>query len=274
MPGKRQKAAVSTVDRDRLYAATEAVALVKGAAKAKFDESVDVAIRLGVDPRKADQMVRGTVSLPNGSGKTVRVIVFAQGEKANEAREAGADVVGAQDLADRIDKEGFLDFDAAVATPDMMAVVGKLGRVLGPRGLMPNPKTGTVTMDVGKAVGEIKGGKLEYKVDKAGNVHVLIGKASFSQEKLLENLQAVLDEITRVKPSSSKGKYLKSVAISSTMGPGVKIDPELKGPSSAPAKDDAGTPAPPAAKAAAEPAEAEQADAAEQSDAAPDASAE
>jgi len=259
MAGKKSKAATAAVDREARYAPADAVALVKQNATRKFDETVDLAIRLGVDPRKADQMVRGTVALPNGSGKTVRVAVFAQGEKATEAREAGADVVGAQDLADRIQKENFLDFDAAVATPDMMAVVGKVGKILGPRGLMPNPKTGTVTMDVGKAVGEIKGGKIEYKVDKSGNVHVLIGKASFGEQQLLENFQAVIDEITRAKPSAAKGKYIKSVTVSSTMGPGVKIDPDLKAGSTggtattvpAPASE----PAPaPAAEAAPEPA--------------------
>ncbi|MGH9204933.1 MAG: 50S ribosomal protein L1, partial [Vicinamibacterales bacterium] len=194
MAGKKYKATLSGVDRMRHYPMADAVSMVKAGATAKFDESIDVAIRLGVDPRKADQMVRGTVSLPNGTGRSVRVAVFAQGDKAAEAQQAGADVVGAQDLAERIEK-GFTDFDAAVATPDLMGVVGKLGRVLGPRGLMPNPKTGTVTMDVGKAVAEIKGGKLEYKVDKGGNVHILIGKASFSEQALRENLQALLDEI-------------------------------------------------------------------------------
>jgi large subunit ribosomal protein L1 len=177
-----------------------------------------------VDPRKADQLVRGTVSLPNGTGKSVRVAVFAAGDKAEEAKAAGADVVGAQDLAERIEKEGFLDFDAAVATPDLMSVVGKLGRVLGPRGLMPNPKTGTVTADVGKAVREIKGGKLEYRVDKGANVHLIIGKMSFAEQALLENFQAVMDEILRAKPAAAKGRYVKGVTISSTMGPGVKVE--------------------------------------------------
>jgi large subunit ribosomal protein L1 len=212
------------LDRAKLYGPKEAVDLLASAPKRKFDESVDVAIRLGVDPRKADQMVRGTVSLPNGTGKSVRVAVFAAGEKANEAREAGADVVGAQDLAERIEKENFLDFDAAVATPDLMGVVGKLGKVLGPRGLMPNPKTGTVTMDVAKAVSEIKAGKLEYRVDKGANVHLPIGKRSFTNDALLQNLQAVIDEIIRAKPAAAKGKYIKGVTLTSTMGPGIKVD--------------------------------------------------
>ncbi len=229
MPKQSKKMAEvsAKVDRDRIYTPEEAVALVKSLATRKFDESVDVAIVLGVDPRKADQMVRGTVSLPHGTGRTVRVAVFAAGPAAEEARAAGADVVGAQDLADRIQKEGFLDFDAAVATPDMMGpVVSKLGKLLGPRGLMPNPKTGTVTPEVGKAVREIKAGKVEYRTDKGANVHVPIGKASFEEAALAENLHMVLDEVRRAKPASAKGKYIKGVTVSSTMGPGVKIAAE------------------------------------------------
>jgi large subunit ribosomal protein L1 len=193
-------------------------------ASAKFDEAVDISLCLGVDPRKADQMVRGTVALPSGTGGDVKVAVFAQGDAAAEATEAGADVVGAQDLAERIEG-GFTDFDIAIATPDMMPIVGKLGRVLGPRGLMPNPKSGTVTMDIAKAVGEFKGGKVEYRTDKFGNVQLAIGKVSFEGADLLANFEAVMDEISRAKPASSKGRYLKKITVSSTMGPGVKLDP-------------------------------------------------
>jgi len=226
MAGKKFAEALQKVDRTKQYSVQEAVGLVKELAKRKFDESVDVAIRLGVDLRKADQMVRGTVSLPHGTGKSVRVAVFAAGPAAEEAREAGADIIGAKDLADRIEKENFLDFDAAVATPDLMPVVGRLGKVLGPRGLMPNPKTGTVTTDVGRAVREIKAGKVEYRVDKSANVHVPIGKSSFEQRALAENLQTVLDEVRRAKPASSKGRYIKGVTVSSTMGPGVRVAAE------------------------------------------------
>ena len=226
MAGKKYAEAAKAIDKDKLYAPPEAIGLVKSGARRKFDESVDVAIRLGVDPRKADQMVRGTVSLPHGTGKSVRVAAFAQGAAAEEAKAAGADIVGAQDLADRIQKENFFDFDAVVATPDLMgSVVSKLGRILGPRGLMPNPKAGTVTPEVAKAVKEIKAGKLEYRVDKGANVHLIIGKTSFEERQLLENLQAVLDEIVRAKPAAAKGKYIKGVTVSSTMGPGVKVDP-------------------------------------------------
>lgn len=220
---KKYREAAALIDRAKLYAPAEAISLIKQASTRKFNESVDVAIVLGVDPRKADQLVRGTVSLPHGTGKKVRVAVFAAGPAAEEARAAGADIVGAQDLAERIEKEGFLDFDAAVATPDLMVVVGKLGKVLGPRGLMPNPKTGTVTLDVGKAVKEIKAGKVEYRVDKGANVHVPIGKVSFDEAALVENLTTVLEEVRRAKPAASKGKYIKGVTVSSTMGPGVKI---------------------------------------------------
>jgi large subunit ribosomal protein L1 len=195
-------------------------------ATAKFDETVELAVRLGVDPRKADQIVRGTLSLPSGTGRTARVVVFAAGEQAAEAREAGADEVGADDLVAKVEA-GFLDFDVAIATPDQMGQVGKLGRVLGPRGLMPNPKTGTVTTDVGKAVTEFKGGRVEYRTDKVGNVHVRVGKVSFTAEQLLANLHAVIDELMRAKPASAKGRYLRSVSVSSTMGPGVHIDPAL-----------------------------------------------
>ena len=225
MAGKKYAEVAKNIDREKLYPIAEAISLVKSGTKRKFDESVDVAIRLGVDPRKADQMVRGTVSLPHGTGRSVRVAAFAAGQAAQDAKDAGADVVGAQDLADRIQNEGFMEFDAVVASPDLMSIVGKLGRVLGPRGLMPNPKAGTVTPEVGKAVKEIKAGKLEYRVDKGGNVHLMFGKSSFDERQLLENLQAVLDEIQRAKPPAAKGKYIKGVTVSSTMGPGVKVDP-------------------------------------------------
>ncbi|MEY4043749.1 MAG: ribosomal protein [Actinomycetota bacterium] len=221
---KKYKAAVALFDRDEQYTPTEAVSIVKKTASKKFDESVDVAVRLGVDPRKADQTVRGTVALPAGSGKTLRIAVIAAGDAAAEARAAGADLVGADDLAQEIEK-GNMDFDLMIATPDMMPLVGRLGRVLGPRGLMPNPKTGTVTTDVAKAVGEFKGGKVEYRTDRYGNVHVRIGKASFSEADLETNLRAVLDELQRAKPAAAKGRYMKKISISTTMGPGVKIDP-------------------------------------------------
>lgn len=222
--GKKYDDAAKAYDRDHLYPPAEALELVKANAKRKFDETVEATFRLGVDPRKADQMIRGTVSLPNGTGKASRVAVFAQGDKAREAEAAGADIVGTDDLIKQIEG-GFLDFDVAIATPDLMGQVGKLGRTLGPRGLMPNPKTGTVTNDVGKAVGEFKAGKVEYRTDRNGNVHVPIGKASFEPGALLENYHAVLDEIVRAKPAASKGKYVKTAGASSTMGPGVRIDP-------------------------------------------------
>jgi large subunit ribosomal protein L1 len=224
--GKQHRSALAEIDRAKLHTPSEAFELVKRFATRKFDESVEVAFRLGVDPRKADQMLRGTVALPAGSGKNVRVAVFAAGDAATEAREAGADVVGADDLVKRIQDENFLDFDLAIATPDLMGQVGRLGRVLGPRGLMPNPKTGTVTQDVGRAVSEFKGGKVEYRTDRHGNVHVPIGKASFSADDLQRNFHAVLDEIVRAKPAAAKGRYIKGISASSTMGPGVPITPE------------------------------------------------
>jgi large subunit ribosomal protein L1 len=222
--GKKYVDSAKKFDGQQLYSPAEAVDLVKSLAPAKFDETVELAVRLGVDPRKADQIVRGTVGLPAGTGKDVRVAVFAAGDAATEAREAGADVVGADDLVTRV-SGGFLDFDVAIATPDLMGQVGRLGRVLGPRGLMPNPKLGTVTTDVGKAVGEFKGGRVEYRTDKVGNIHVPIGKVSFGRDKLLINARAVLDELQRAKPASTKGKYVRSVTLSSTMGPGISIDP-------------------------------------------------
>jgi large subunit ribosomal protein L1 len=223
MSGKKYADAAKKFDRDRFYTPTEALDLVKSMATAKFDENVDIAFRLGVDPRKADQMVRGTVALPSGTGKDVRVAVFATGAAAEEARAAGADIVGADDLAAQIEA-GKMDFDMTIATPDMMPLVGRLGRTLGPRGLMPNPKTGTVTTDVGRAVSEFKGGKVEYRTDRYGNVHVQLGKVSFDQDKLDANFRAVLDEIQRAKPAAAKGRYLKKITVSSTMGPGVRVD--------------------------------------------------
>jgi len=222
--GKKYRAALERFDRQHLYSPAEAVALVKELAPAKFDETVELAVRLGVDPRKADQIVRGTLTLPAGTGRTARVVAFAQGDAAAEARAAGADEVGADDLVAKIEG-GFLDFDVAIATPDMMGQVGKLGRVLGPRGLMPNPKTGTVTTDVGKAVADFKGGRVEYRTDKVGNVHVRVGKVSFTTEQLLQNVHAVIEELMRAKPAAAKGRYLRGVTLSSTMGPGVRIDP-------------------------------------------------
>jgi large subunit ribosomal protein L1 len=221
---KAYRAAAEKIDADKLYTPLEAARLARETSTTKYDATVEVAMVLGVDPRKADQMVRGTVNLPHGTGKTARVIVFAQGEKAAEATAAGADEVGGDELIERVSK-GFLDFDAAVATPDMMGKVGKIARVLGPRGLMPNPKTGTVTTDVTKAVNDIKGGKVNFRVDKQANLHLVIGKASFDAAKLVENYAAALDEVTRAKPASSKGKYLKRVTVSTTMGPGIPVDP-------------------------------------------------
>jgi large subunit ribosomal protein L1 len=227
MAGKKFKAAAALVDRTKMYSVEEAVGLAKKTARTKFDETVDLAVNLGVDPKQADQMVRGTVVLPHGTGKKVKVLVFAKGEKDKEARDAGADYVGAEDLADKIQKEGWTDFDTVVATPDIMGLVGKLGKVLGPRGLMPNPKTGTVTFDIAKAIRDIRAGKVEYRVEKAGIVHVPVGKASFDEQKLIENTRAVLESILKAKPSSSKGKYLRAVSVSTTMGPGIKMDTQL-----------------------------------------------
>jgi large subunit ribosomal protein L1 len=221
---KKRKAAVAKFDRDRQHTLAEAVGVVKSVASAKFDESVDMAVRLGVNPKHADQMVRGALVLPHGTGKGVRVAVFARGEKEKAARDAGADLVGGEDLAAKI-TEGNIEFDRVIATPDMMGIVGKLGRVLGPRGLMPNPKVGTVTMDVAKAVQEAKAGKVEYRVDKAGVVHCRVGRVSFTAEKLVENGKALIADLLAKKPASAKGIYVRSVGISSTMGPGVKIDP-------------------------------------------------
>jgi large subunit ribosomal protein L1 len=226
---KRSKAyrkADELIEPEHLYTPVQAVDLARKTSTTKFDPTVEVALRLGVDPRKADQMVRGTVNLPNGTGKTARVLVFATGERAEQATAAGADVVGSDELIERV-QGGFLDFDAVVATPDMMGKVGRLGRVLGPRGLMPNPKTGTVTPDVARAVSEIKGGKIEFRVDRHGNLHFIIGKASFTDRQLVENYAAALDEVIRLKPAAAKGKYLKKIVLTTTMGPGVWVDPSI-----------------------------------------------
>src|SRR5215468_3641725 len=223
---KNYRKAADLIDRTKLYSPGDAVKLTKQTSPVKFDATVEVAMRLGVDPRKADQMVRGTVNLPHGTGKTARVIVFAAGDKAAEAQAASADAVGTDDLVARI-QEGWLDFDAAIATPDQMAKIGRIARILGPRGLMPNPKTGTVTMDVTKAVNEIKGGKITFRVDKHSNLHLIIGKASFTADQLVDNYAAVLDEVLRAKPSAAKGKYLKKVTVTTTTGPGVPVDPSV-----------------------------------------------
>ena len=220
---KAYKAAAELIDKDRVYSPLEAAKIIKETSSKNFDSTVDVAIRLGVDPRKADQLVRGTVSLPNGTGKTVRVAVFAAGENATKAEEAGADFVGTDELIEKI-QGGWTDFDVAIATPDQMAKVGRVARVLGPRGLMPNPKTGTVTTDVAKAVADVKGGKISFRVDKASNLHAAIGKASFDEKALAENYGALLDELLRIKPSSAKGIYLKKITLSSTNGPGIQVD--------------------------------------------------
>jgi large subunit ribosomal protein L1 len=223
---KGYRRAAEQIDRSRLYSPAEAIRLAKATSPVRFDATVEVAMRLGVDPRKADQMVRGVVNLPHGTGKTARVIVFAAGDKATEAEVAGADTVGSDDLVARI-QGGWLDFDAAIATPDQMAKIGRIARILGPRGLMPNPKTGTVTMDVAKAVSDIKGGKITFRVDKHSNLHLIIGKASFPEDQLVGNYAAVLDEVIRSKPSAAKGKYLKKVFVTTTMGPGIPIDPNV-----------------------------------------------
>ncbi len=223
--GKKYLDARGKIDREKLYDPQEAFELIKEMAKASFDETIELSVRLGVNPKHADQQVRGGIVLPNGTGKELSVAVFAKGEKIKEAEEAGADFVGGEDLAEKI-QGGWLDFDVAVATPDMMSVVGKLGRILGPRGLMPNPKTGTVTMDVGRAIGEIKAGKVEYRTDKVGNIHVPVGKASFSSQQLLENFFALIEALGKARPAAAKGQYLRSVTISPTMGPGIKISPQ------------------------------------------------
>jgi large subunit ribosomal protein L1 len=223
---KRLKNATEGFDRETVYPLAEALDLVKKSATAKFDETVEASFRLGIDPRKSDQMVRGTVSLPAGTGKDMKVAVFAEGEAARQAQEAGADIVGSDDLVERI-QGGWFEFDAAVATPDMMPKVGKIGKLLGPRGLMPNPKAGTVTPEVAKAVGEIKGGKVEYRSDKFGNVHLILGKASFEPNALKQNFSAALDELIKAKPPAAKGRYIRSITVSSTMGPGVKVDPNV-----------------------------------------------
>jgi large subunit ribosomal protein L1 len=222
--GKRYRNARDTFEREQVYSPVEAVRLLKGFGETKFDESVELHFRLGLNVRHADEQLRGTLMLPHGSGRDVRIAVFAEGDKAREAEQAGADVVGSADLAKQIE-EGFMEFDVAIATPDQMGNVGKLGRILGPRGLMPNPKTGTVTMDVGKAVSEAKAGKLEYRTDRGANVHVVIGKKSFEERALVENYAAVLDEIVRAKPSAAKGRYIRQITLTSTMGPGIHVDP-------------------------------------------------
>lgn len=222
--GKKHQDAIKQIDRSIQYEPAEALELIKKLSKVKFDETIEVAIKLGVDPRHADQQVRGAVVLPHGTGKTRRVLVFAKGDKAKEAEGAGADFVGAEDMVAKIQQEGWLGFDVAIATPDMMGTVGKLGRILGPRGLMPNPKTGTVTFDVERAVQEVKAGKIEYRVDKSGIVHAPIGKVSFDTAKLFENLRTLVEQLIRVKPAAAKGQYIKGVAISSTMGPGIKVN--------------------------------------------------
>jgi len=224
--GKKFQEAIEQVERNKLYEPLEAFELIKKIAPAKFDETVEVAVRLGVDPRHADQQVRGAVVLPHGTGKTRTVLVFAKGDKAKEAEQAGADYVGAEDMVAKIQQEGWLEFDVAIATPDMMGNVGKLGRILGPRGLMPNPKTGTVTFDIARAVQEVKAGKIEYRVDKAGNIHAPIGKVSFEPEKLVENLRTLIDALVRARPAAAKGQYLKAISVSSTMGPGLRINPQ------------------------------------------------
>jgi large subunit ribosomal protein L1 len=224
--GKKYLAAAEKIDGDNLYTPSQAVGLARETSVTKYDSTVEVSLSLGVDPRKADQAIRGVVNLPHGTGKTARVLVFAGGERAEEARAAGADIVGSDELIDEVAK-GRLDFDAVVSTPDLMGKVGRLGKVLGPRGLMPNPKTGTVTTDVTKAINDIKGGKIEFRVDKNSNLHFIIGKASFSQEALLENYVAAMDEVMRAKPSSSKGRYVKKATISTTMGPGIQVDPNI-----------------------------------------------
>jgi len=221
--GKKHQDAIKQVDQNALYDPAEAIDLVKKLSKVKFDETVEIAIKLGVDPRHADQQVRGAVVLPHGTGKVRRVLVFAKGDKVKEAEEAGADFVGAEDMVTKIQKEGWLGFDVAIATPDMMGTVGKLGRILGPRGLMPNPKTGTVTFDVSRAVQEVKAGKIEYRVEKAGIVHAPIGKVSFETVKLVENMRTLVEQLIRVKPSAAKGQYVRGITVSSTMGPGVRV---------------------------------------------------
>jgi len=224
--GKKYQESFKMVDRHNLYPSVEAIELVKKMAKANFDETVELAIKLGVDPKHADQQVRGAVVLPHGTGRTRKVLVFAKGDKVKEAEDAGADYVGGQELAEKIQNENWLDFDVVVATPDMMSVVGKLGRILGPKGLMPNPKSGTVSFEIGKAVKEIKAGKVEYRVDKSSIIHLPIGKVSFETEQLRENFATVMEEIVKAKPAAAKGKYLRSVTLSSTMGPGVKVSPQ------------------------------------------------